>query len=133
MRSVRSPTWKVVPWNDWNNCSLRIKLDLGYFVSPVLYKPVDYKTGKFDVRKNATYMDQLDLYAAGSLAMYPEVKGLTVQPELMYLDHGITYPPVDKPVTYTHKDFKGLRSKWDKRAKPMLADTKFLATNGSIE
>lgn len=115
-------SWSPVAWNDWNNCWLRVKIDVGYHslkANVIVIR--DGKTGKFRERDKDGYMLQLELYAAGAIVMAPNAKMVDVA--LMYTDLGIQYP--DTPHTYTAKEALALQKTWDKRVKPLFNDTKF--------
>lgn len=119
--------WKPVPWDDWNNCVLRIKTDIAYFVDPVSMCVDDNKTGKFRLEKHQDYVDQLNLYVVGAMARFPRLERATSR--LLYIDEGVVYPrPEDEPVTLLRKDYKKARASWDKRAAKMMADGIFKAT-----
>lgn len=115
--------WNPVPWDDWNNCVLRVKIDIGYqFVEDNSFNIRDGKSGKFNEYKNAEYELQLNLYAAAGIARYPDSKEITTQ--LLYTDLGITYP-AEEPQVYTAKQAKAAQKEWDKRVKPMFAARTF--------
>jgi len=117
--------WTQTVWNDWNGCRARIKIDVGHFEDENTYVVTDWKTGKFRPEKNAEYLEQLELYALGALLKY-EAMDLTIKVRLGYLDQGIMYTGEgDTELTYTLKDLPGLKKLWEKRTKPMLADTRF--------
>ena len=120
--------WNPVPWDDWNNCVLRVKIDIGYqWLEDNSFNVRDGKSGKFNEYKNAEYELQLDLYAAASIARYPDSKLVTSQ--LLYTDLGITYPD-EEPTVYTAKEAKAAQKAWDKRVKPMFADKTFAPRPG---
>ena len=115
--------WNPVPWNDWNNCVLRVKIDIGYqFLEDNSFNIRDGKSGKFSAFKNAEYELQLNLYAAAGIARYPDSKLITTQ--LLYTDLGVTYP-AEEPQAYTVAQAKAAQKEWDKRIKPMFADRTF--------
>jgi CRISPR/Cas system-associated exonuclease Cas4 (RecB family) len=115
--------WSSTTYDDWTGCWLRIKLDAAYFLEATVMKVVDWKTGKFREESNADYLEQLELYALAALILHPHLT--EVRPELNYVDHGLIFPPADKPLIYTQKDVKKLKATWEKRVKPMMNDTVF--------
>lgn len=120
--------WNPVAWNDWNNCRLRVKIDIGYqYLEDNSFNIRDGKTGKFNDFKNEEYLLQLELYAAAGVAMYPTVDELTTQ--LLYTDLGITFPKED-PQVWSRKEALAAQKKWDKRIKPMFADRTFAPRPG---
>lgn len=120
--------WNPVPWDDWTNCVLRVKVDIGYqWLDDNSFNVRDGKTGKYNDYKNEEYKLQLDLYAAASIARYPESKTVTAQ--LLYTDLGVMYPPED-PIVYTAKEARAAQKQWDKRVKPMFADRTFAPRPG---
>lgn len=121
-----SRSWEPVSSTDWNNCVLRVKIDVGYLDLDDLECHLrDGKTGKFREYDVHNYMLQLDLYTAGAVVMYPKMK--TFIPRLNYTDLGITYPDgVEVPdVVYTAKEALAKQKEWDKRVKPMMNDTRY--------
>lgn len=117
--------WAKTTWNDWAKCWLRVKMDVAYREGGVLHV-IDWKTGKFRPEENATYMEQLELYALAALIDDETIEA--VVPSLRYLDHGITYPDAERSeevIVYTRKDVAGLKKTWLKRIKAMLVDTRF--------
>lgn len=120
--------WNPVPWDDWNNCVLRVKIDIGYqFLEDNSFNVRDGKSGKFNEHKNEEYLLQLDLYAAAGIARYPAVSEVSTQ--LLYTDLGITYPE-EEPKIYTAKQALAAQKQWDKRVKPMFADRTFAPRPG---
>jgi hypothetical protein len=75
---------------------------------------VDYKTGGAYPKDE----DQLDLYALGAFATFPQVK--KVRAELWYLKLD-----QDVVIDYTRADEPRLRAAWEGRARPMLEATEF--------
>lgn len=117
-------TWGPSQWDDWNGCWVRIKLDCAHCETPGVVVITDYKTGKMNDYNTSAYAEQLELYALAALlrSTWEEV---TVLPRLMYLDHGVVYPPANQQITYTKADLPRLLATWNQRVKPMLADTRF--------
>ena len=125
--------WETVRWDDWTNCWLRVKLDLAELGEGgnTLYI-TDFKTGKFRPEKNEDYMSQLELYGLAGLLRFPTVKD--VRARLLYLDHGVIYPEADTTgawVIFPRAKLPALVKKWEKRVKPMLADTLFKPQPGN--
>lgn len=122
--------WELTIWNDWNNCTIRIKTDVMY-IRPVLNSEtgilghhafvIDWKTGKNDNRFKDVYEEQLELFALGTLIRFPNV--LAVHPALYYLDDGSIYVPENN--RYERKQLEKLQKKWFKESKAMLNDRKF--------
>lgn len=117
--------WDSTAWNDWQGAWVRIKIDCEHFEAPNLLVVTDYKTGKMDERNTAEYMLQLQLYAVSGLVRFSHIKDIVVQPRILYLDHGVEFPPAGEQVQYTLKDLKGLIKDWGKRVAPMFADKRF--------
>ncbi len=82
---------------------------------------IDYKTGK--IRDG--YDIQLELYAAGAFALFPELE--EVKTELWYLDQGEIRGGDEKTGegVFTNEDGDRLIAEWNKRVKPMLNDKAF--------
>lgn len=115
--------WDQTQWDDWIGCWVRIKLDAAHYTSEDTLVVTDWKTGKFREEDNALYLAQLELYALAALLLNTHIEA--VLPRLVYLDLGLTYPPIAKPIVYKRSDVKKLRAAWEKRVKPMMADRKF--------
>lgn len=115
--------WSETTWGDWNECWLRIKLDLAHHEDDETLIVTDWKTGKFREDKNAEYLEQLELYALTALLLHDHIQ--TVKPRLVYLDIGVVYPLVGEPIIYTRADIPRLKKAWEKRVAPMLSDTVF--------
>lgn len=118
--------WTVTRWDDWSGCWLRVKLDLCEFDGETV-RPIDVKTGKFSPQWNLPdYLRQVELYALAALIVYADVgPELRVSPRLMYTDAGVVYPEAGESQVYTPADLPGLKKKWERAAKPMLADRTF--------
>jgi hypothetical protein len=116
--------WGPSRWDDWKGCWVRIKLDLAEREGPVV-SITDYKTGKFREDNRNQYMEQQELYGLAALLKFGQIPDLKVTVRLLYLDHGITYPPVEAPVEFAQKDLKPLQKDWMRRVTPMLKDTTF--------
>lgn len=113
--------WEPCDFFDWNACWCRVVLDAHYAVARTA-RVIDHKTGKI-YGDNA---DQLELYALGGFAYYPDVD--EVQTELWYLDQGVILP--DPPKVYLRREVPKLQKKWRERFIPMLVDRKFVPRPG---
>lgn len=113
--------WNETGYFDWNNCKLRVKVDFGWQSPDGIVHLRDNKTGKYNDYDVEKYLLQLDLYRASAAARFPTAKGFTSQ--LIYTDLGIRYPQEPLPVTMV--EAKKAQKQWDKRIKPMFADTRF--------
>lgn len=130
--------WTQTQWNNWSECWLRVKLDVAFInVEYNALVPIDVKTGKFRVEKNAEYLEQLELYGLAGLVQYPTID--VVSPRLWYVDEGVVYPNPDAPVEspehqdeieYFRKDEPKLKKKWETKIKPMFNDKTFKPTPG---
>ncbi len=121
-------TWVKTQWDDWTGCYVRIKTDCAVenCEDPSQLVVYDWKTGKFRQEQNASYLEQLSLYAVGAFHTHSHIK--TVVPQLAYLDHGILYPPANGPIVYKRKELPVLIKDWERRVKPMFHDTIFAPT-----
>lgn len=108
--------WEPVAWNDWDNCWLRAKIDIGYTEGSVVHIR-DGKTGKFREQQTQDYVMQLSLYAAAAAAKFPRAESFTTQ--LLYTDLGIRYPD-PTPMQYTRREAIALQKEWTSRVKVML-------------
>jgi hypothetical protein len=119
--------WTPTVWNDWNGAWLRVKVDVAERDGNRIYLG-DWKSGKFRQDNLPDYIEQLDLYALGTLLMFGEkIENLEVIPQLHYVDAGLSYPDAKSPAlrTYTMADLPRLKKEWVARTKSMLADKKF--------
>lgn len=117
--------WSQTTWNDWNEAWVRIKIDA--LVPPNkqnVVEVIDYKTGK----PKDGYDAQLELYAVAGFLVYPQAE--QVRTNLWYLDHGVIHGadslrnPGSEGI-YTRDMLQKLINGWERRVKPMLADTVF--------
>lgn len=111
--------WSQTRWDDWNGCALRVKTDANCLDDDTLYV-IDHKTGKL----RDGYDDQLSLYAGTGMLVFPHVKEVNTQ--MWFLDSGDV---VEK--TYKVTEQKVIIADWEKRTKPMLADTRFAPKPGN--
>lgn len=120
--------WNIVPWNDWKNAWVRIKMDAAYKLPELkVIVPIDHKTGKCRDEEHAKYSEQLDLYATGALTHEPDVE--IASPRLWYLDHGIIWPdPSETELEYSCKELKDLQKRWEKKVIPLFKDRSFQPT-----
>lgn len=124
-------SWDETVWNDWINCWVRIKLDVGEFFEEkgnIIYVPTDWKTGQFREEKNEEYIEQLELYALAAMLIHPHID--EVRPRLVYVDQGIVFPDPEEPLSFKRKDVDALKKLWGKRTKPMLNDKTFAPRPG---
>lgn len=124
--------WEITVYNDWKNCVLRVKLDVGEFFKEgkkIVYVPTDWKSGRFYEEKNEEYVEQLELYALAAMVVYPHID--EVRPRLVYADIDVVYPDPDKPLVFTRDDIEPLKKLWAKRTRPMLNDTRFAPRPGN--
>lgn len=113
--------WSVTAWNDWDNCWLRIKVDVGWGHMGEVVHLRDNKTGKYNDYDIEKYMEQLRLYAAGGAARFPHVKEFHVQ--LWFTDLGLVFP--EKPLVISRAEALKLQKKFTKQVQPMFNDTRF--------
>jgi hypothetical protein len=116
--------WKVVPWNDWDNCWFRAKIDLSVRDESSLVT-VDYKSGQMN---HAKHRDQLELFALSALLAEPDAEYESSIGHAWYLDHGIIGPAV--VVLNKDRAVPKLIKAWEKRSAPMFADRAFKETPG---
>ncbi len=115
--------WQHTRWDDWTGCALRIKVDLAEIGDDAVLV-TDWKTGKFRDTKAVEYLEQLELYALGALLWFPDVA--EVHTRLAYIDEGLIHP-AETNVTL-RKELPKLQRTWQKRARPLLTDTRFSPT-----
>lgn len=115
---------------DWEPCDwfgkeawLRVVCD-AVRVEPPKATVIDHKTGK--IRHG--YQDQVELFALATLAKYQDIN--EVETQLWYLDHGLIIPEAPEEWIFRREDEKKLRTKWEKRSKPMLLDKTFAPRPG---
>lgn len=123
--------WQPSGWSDWNRTWLRVKLDCGMRSDDdgfLVFKPIDWKTGKMSDYKIEEYKLQLDLYATVSFKMLPDIE--EVRPLLVFVDHNTVYPVEEEPIVFYKKDEKMLTNKWEGRVKKMFADKTYKPTPG---
>jgi hypothetical protein len=121
-------TWEPCSPTDWNRCWLRVKIDIQRITPDgKILKIDDSKTGKYSEYKVAGYEDQLRLYTTTGVIMFPKVQ--EIQTRLLFSDLGLIHPNTG-PRTYTAKEAVAMRKDWERRFKPMMADTKFAPRPG---
>lgn len=120
--------WEPCSPTDWNRCWLRVKIDI-HTISKDGKKVCidDNKTGKYSDFKIAGYEDQLDLYATSGAIMYPVAQEL--QTRLLFSDLGIIHPQTG-PRVFSRKEALAGQKRWEKRVKPLFADTRFAPRPG---
>lgn len=113
--------WQACDWRDWDNCWLRVKMDVHYLDPklPVL-EMIDWKTGRPKPEANK---DQLKLYGASGLARFPAIE--KAHGVLHYTDHG-----TKEELTVARREDKTLRKYWELQVKPMFADKRFAPAPG---
>ena len=114
--------WGPSRWDDWNNCWLRVKLDVAERTDNKVVI-TDYKTGKYRPDNVGDYEEQGELYVTGALQVFSVIPDLEVSSRLVYLDAGRIYP--ETSLTYTINDLPKLKKNWEARVKPMFVDKKF--------
>ncbi len=121
--------WEQVDYFDWDNCWLRVKVDVGWYGKAVLSLR-DNKTGKFrqEDQQGGKYDEQLQLYSAAGIVMYPEAT--KIETGLIYTDLGIQYPQ-GAPTVVTPGEAKKLQAAWSKKVAPMFADRRFSPRPGN--
>ena len=114
--------WVPCDYFDWNNCWLRVKVDVGWgaMTNDVVHLR-DNKTGKYSEYEIEKYMEQLRLYSAAGAARFPHAKEFHVQ--LWFTDLGVAYP--EQPLVITRKEALALQKKFTKQVQPMFNDTRF--------
>lgn len=113
--------WNVVDYFDWNNCWLRVKVDVGWGTDGEVAHLRDNKTGKYSDYEVEKYMEQLRLYAAAGAARFPNVKEFHVQ--LWFTDLGMVYP--EQPMVITRAEAVKLQKSFSRQVAPMFNDTRF--------
>jgi hypothetical protein len=119
--------WTPTTWDDWTGAWVRIKIDFAEREGNKVMVG-DWKSGKYRPDNLQDYIEQLELYALGTLLMFGEkIPDIEVVPQLHYVDAGLSYPPLGSPQlkTFTMKDLPRLKKDWVAKTKPMLADKKF--------
>lgn len=115
--------WAETQWNDWVGCWVRIKLDCAHHHDGETLVVTDWKTGKYNDRQNADYVEQLQLYALGAFLLHPHIN--TVAPRLIYLDAGVMFPEKPIELMFTRDQLPYLIKSWNARVKPMMLDKVF--------
>ena len=116
--------WSGTQWNNWNDCWLRVKLDVAERDGNTVII-TDFKTGKFRSDNREDYMEQLSLYGVAALTVFSHVSDLKVTTRLMYLDNGVVYPDKEEAPVYTAKDVRSMQKDWMKKVKPLFVDKTF--------
>lgn len=118
--------WKPCSPTDWNNCWLRVQIDVCRIEEVKKYGDIvhitDNKSGKYSPYKNEEYIEQLELYGTAGMARMPTVIEATAR--LLYSDLGVTFP-AGKPMSWRIDALPALKKTWEKRFKPMQNDTRF--------
>lgn len=112
---------------DWTECSwfakdcwVRIVVDLGILnKKDGILTIIDHKTGK----AREDHKSQLKIYGTGGFCKFPGIT--TVQAGMWYLDQGFINDESNELVEYQADEHDKLLKYWEKRVKPLLADTGF--------
>lgn len=107
--------WKACHWLA-KDVYVRFKIDAVHFLKGGEVRVIDWKTGKF--KESQDYDEQLEAYCLALL-----ISGLATRARstLWFTDSDDV---VDSKEVFTVKDLPALKKKWEKKAKPMLTDTK---------
>lgn len=116
--------WGPSQWKDWDNCWLRVKVDLAERVGNIV-TITDWKTGRYRPDNREDYLEQLELYGVGALHVYGAIPDLHVKARLVYLDANVIYPEPGAETIVTAKDVPALRKTWEKRVQSLFADKTF--------
>jgi hypothetical protein len=116
--------WQVAEYFDWARAWCRLVLDAHLLLQSKTARVVDFKTGRVYLEDN---LEQVELYAVGAVAHYPQAKD--VQVELWYLDQprGAENPLVRR---YDRAQVAKLQGKWKKKVVPILMDKRFVPNPG---
>lgn len=108
-------SWEPTDWFG-RDTHLRIVTDVSVIYDDGSADIIDFKTG----RKYETNQEQMDLFSTGPFMKWPKIEHVTTR--LWYLDQ-----PRDNVVEqeFTRDDFERIKKEWEKRIRPMFADTKF--------
>lgn len=118
--------WTLTRYDDWNECWVRIKLDVAHQEGSDTIVVTDFKTGKFRDTDIPKYLEQLELYDLSALLVYKDkIPNLRVRSRLLYLDAGVEYPGPGSNLVRTVADIPVLKKTWEARTAPMLNDTLF--------
>jgi hypothetical protein len=124
--------WKQVDYFDWDNCWLRVKVDVGYTDGTKVHLydnktgGVDKSTGGLRLSDREKYEEQLDLYRAAGIAQFPDATEFHTK--LIYTDIGITFPAT--AMVSSAADALKAQKAWSKKVVPMFADKRFLPRPG---
>ncbi len=123
MELAFTQAWKACHWLA-PDVYVRFKIDVVHFIKDGAAKVIDWKTGRFK-EEDPKYDAQLGGYAVAVLSS-GLVKSATAQ--LVFTDAGQV---VERPSgTLALKDLATAQKYWDKKAKPLLNDTKFAPRPG---
>ena len=121
--------WLPVSWKDWDNCWLRMKVDVcAETVKPPTVEIVDWKTGKI----HDDHKQQRSLYALGGLQLVQlgKLAGGDPKTELTAKHVYLDWPETKAEEHFKTKDLPGLKREWLTRTKQMMEDTEFRARTG---
>jgi hypothetical protein len=114
--------WKSTGWFNKKgrpNVWLRLTLDVGLDYGDGTFEVIDWKTGK----KYGDNEEQMELFAVGVMARYPDVHHVTTRLSYVDLPAG---PDSETFGEYTRDEYDALRTTWEERVEPMFNDTEFL-------
>lgn len=116
--------WKPCHWLA-KDVYVRFKIDCVHFLKDGAVYVIDWKTGKFKPN-DPEYDDQLHAYCTAILST-----GLakTAQAALVFTDTGDVVEREGQPLTLAQ--LPAAQKGWDKKAKPMLADTRHAPRPGN--
>lgn len=113
--------WKKTSWRDWDNCWVRMKVDLlDWDPRERSLRMVDLKTGRA-----RDYTDQLELYFVGGLHLYPRAEAFVA--EIWYLDSGEI-----EDLAFNVSELEETTETWEERARKLMEDTEFPAFPGPL-
>lgn len=117
-------SWKVVTWFA-KESYVRVKMDVLWILGDGKLQVIDWKTGRFKP-DDPNYNDQLNLYSVAALSTN---LGKEASAKLVFTDHG---EEIERDSGFVIlNNLPKEQKKWDKRAKPMLADTRFAPSPGN--
>jgi RecB family exonuclease len=119
--------WKPTGFFEWKAAWVRLVLDAHYRPASHHARVIDYKTGRI----YGDNLEQMELYAIGGKAHYPEVE--VVSTELWYLDQPLVASGKNanpRIVKFDEAKVIKLQKHWREKVTPMLTDRKFIPRPG---
>lgn len=114
--------WAPTTW--WaSDVWARAKLDAKRVLGGKALEVTDFKTGRYKPGDEG-YRLQLELYGVFTLAAQPEFD--LVNARLLFTDHG-----KEENMEFRRKEFPALKTRWERRVRPMLNDTVFPTRPGT--